>query len=176
MEYYKSYLDNDDYDKVSIRDQKRYARSIQIYENEEGYNNNLEVIEKDNYICCKCFKTENNYGFFILQCGHLYHINCIIDDKLNDLYRINNFNEYVNNIKCEQCKKVLTKNELMYVFNRYNDITIDNIKKYENEIKNLEEKFEKIKQELGACYEYKHQLNTQIETTKHIIKTLISII
>jgi len=173
MEFYKNHTEEiDEYDKINVNNNyKRLARSI-----DTDYEPYLNYVDKDNYICCKCNKTdENNYGFFILQCGHLFHIKCIIDNI--DIFKSSKpILEYMNNVSCWQCNKIITKNELLYVFNRYYDITIEKIVKYEKEIKELEMKYDCIKNELSVCYEYKHQLNNQIETTKHIVKTLTSII
>lgn len=152
-------------------------------------NNNMEhVIQKSkiprnmeitNTICCKICNNKNNMNdnYTILSCNHVFHVNCLVDNHFNDSYRLNMIDsDYFSTRKCPDCDKILQTEELMFIHSKFLSQTKERVETHQKNILNLENQFNKIKEELRICYEYKQKLDNEREKSKQIVTSLMTII
>lgn len=157
--------------------------------NDKNKNNNIthiikktsipNEIENSNNFCCKLCNNNNNINdnYTILSCNHVFHVYCLVDYHYNDSYRLNMIDsEYFASRKCPTCDKILQTEELMFIHSKFLTYTKDKVESHHKNILNLENQFNKIKEELRICYEYKQKLDNEREKSKQIVTSLMTLI
>lgn len=134
----------------------------------------------DNSINCRLCNNSNpnvqNNSYIILSCNHLHHIYCLVDCHYNDNYRFDVINnEYFSTRKCPTCNTTLQTEELMFLHSKFLSYTKDKVESHQTKISNLETQFNKLKEELRVCYEYKQKLDTEREKSKQIVTSLMTL-
>lgn len=136
-------------------------------------------IEPSNSFCCKICNNDNNINdnYTILSCNHVFHVYCLVDYHYNDSYRLNMIDsDYFASRKCPTCNKTLQTEELMFIHSKFLSYTKDKVESHHKNILNLENQFNKIKEELRICYEYKQKLDNEREKSKQIVTSLMTLI
>jgi hypothetical protein len=176
-------IDNFAYNDNEIN--KRFDLDNESYDNDKSFDNihlkstmyKTATISNTN-ICNICNHTSSssknfNDKFIILDCEHVFHINCIVKnhcDILNEHIIVNN--KFIQKCKCTICDKQIDIEDILHIHNKY----MKNTKKILNEqvsyLNNLDEKLLKIRNEMTDILEYKKQLENECDKSKRISTTL----
>lgn len=126
-------------------------------------------------VCCG--KNDKQDSYIILSCEHVYHVSCLVETHFQDLYKYPVIDEeYFASRKCLTCSKKLQTEELMFLHSKFLSSSKDKMDNHKESIALLEDKLKHIKDELRACYEYKHKLEIEREKSKEIVATLQTLI
>jgi hypothetical protein len=128
--------------------------------------------------CQICLKEKNNKeNFIILSCNHVFHIYCLADVHYNDEHKYSVIDEqYLSSRNCPTCNVSLQSEELMFLHSKFLASTKDKVESHSQNITCLESQFNKIKDELRACYEYKQKLDIEREKSKQIVTSLMTML
>jgi hypothetical protein len=134
-------------------------------------------VEKGDPTCriCADSHTQQIDSFIILSCNHMYHIFCLADVHFKDNYTMID-EAYLQSRLCPCCQKPLQREELMFLHSKFIASSKNKAEQHAKSISDLENQFNKIRDELRACYEYKQKLDNEREKSKQIIKSLMTII
>lgn len=124
---------------------------------------------------CADKHNQQNDSFIILSCNHMYHIFCLADVHFKDSYTMID-EQYLQSRLCPCCQIPLQKEELMFLHSKFISSSKNKAEQHMQSITDLENQFNKIRDELRACYEYKQKLDNEREKSKQIIKSLMTII
>lgn len=134
---------------------------------EQNNNNN----NKNIFICKMCGKNGNEQ-FIILNCNHIYHIQCLANDQLNTSINCQVIDDtFFNKIKCN-CGELLESSEIMMIQNKFYKGTNIFIKNHDRKIDKLEDQINILKEEMKICMEYKQKLEFEQQKSKQIITML----
>lgn len=145
-------------------------------ESEKYPKNTQENIHNSNFICDICNDKSNTDNYMILSCNHIFHIRCLAESHLKDIYKYNIIDEeYFENRKCNTCLNILQLEEVTYLHGKFLSNTKTHIETHQISIEKLEFQLKQIKDELRTCYDYKHKLEHEREKSKQIISILNTI-
>lgn len=126
-------------------------------------------------ICCIC-KNNKNDKYIILSCDHIFHIQCLAEEQLNDIYNYEDIDvNYFTSRQCKQCNQKLQTEDLIHVHSKFLSSIKEKIDSHESSVENLENQLKKLKEELAICCDYKHKLLREKEKSKHMVTALMSI-
>ena len=118
---------------------------------------------------CEICNTKDNNNYMILNCKHIYHINCLVD------YHYSSSNKYgvvdqdfINSCKCLICNEQMEIEDISHIHNKFLKITNINILKQHDNIIHLDKQITKLKDEMRIIMEYKQRLEHQKERSKQI--------
>lgn len=128
-------------------------------------------------ICNICYNKSSclnfNDKFIILDCEHVFHINCIVKnhcDILNNNIIVNN--KFIQKCKCTICDKQIDIEDILHIHNKYTKNTKKILNEQVSYLNNLDEKLLKIRNEMTEILEYKKQLENECDKSKRISTTL----
>jgi len=173
MSYDLEFPDNVSY---SSQDSNFESVSKRIGRYEQQIYKDLKNDDKEMVSCKICHdKSGQNDNYVILSCNHVFHIQCAAQIHLNDIltYHVID-NEYFSSRKCTICDKVLQTEELMFIHSKHLASTKEKMDIHQQSISKLEQQLKMLKDELRACYEYKHKLEHGREKSKEIVASLIN--
>jgi hypothetical protein len=161
----------------------RINNYIKMYESKDNFGNDTdnENMMNDDSSCkstkihyCEMCKTEGqDSSFIILECGHLFHINCLANDHHNESRKRPILDDdFFSNRKCIICEVPLDSSEMMYVHSKYTKGTSSQIKSHDQQITKLERHINKLKEEMKIAIEYKQKLEFDKEKSKQIMVML----
>jgi len=134
---------------------------------------------RDEHLFCKICNNTSNDNLIILSCKHVFHVYCLASQHFKDT----NANStsiidegYFNNRKCTTCFKTMDKEELMFLHSKFLGSTKQKLESHQQNVETLELQFNKIREELRACYEYKQKLEVEREKSKQIVTLLMTLI
>ncbi|NBU33986.1 hypothetical protein EBZ38_00355 [bacterium] len=132
-----------------------------------------DSVESDTKVNCLCCESNHNTPFIILSCNHTYHIVCLAETQLSDVYKYPTIDsDYSQTRTCKMCQKPLETEELIFLHSKYLNTTKGHIQTHNDNVARLESQLANIKSELRVCYEYVHKLEAQREKSKQIIGVL----
>lgn len=182
-----TYDDNSDNSSINTRKSDPY-NIINSYSNTNSTNSKDQIVKKsviaieneinaDKISCKLCAnKSNHNDSYIILSCNHMFHIYCLADNHYNDNYRLDIIgSEYFSTRKCPTCEKQLQTEELMFLHSKFLSYTKGKVESHQQSILCLETQFNKIKEELRICYEYKQKLDNEREKSKQIVTSLMTL-
>lgn len=146
------------------------------YETKYNFKDNSYIIEQNNkkniFICEMCNKNGDNAQYIILNCNHIYHIQCLANNQLNTAINCQIIdNTFFNNIRCN-CGELLESSEIMMIQNKFYKGTTIFIGNHDKKIDKLEDKINILKEEMKICMEYKQRLEFEQQKSKQIITML----
>ena len=144
--------------------------TINSYESETmPFQNN-----RDGHICNLCCnQNATKDTFMILNCQHIFHIKCLVDNHYLDANKFGVIDEeYLNSRKCTVCNKQMEMEDILYIHNKFYKNTKEYITKQNEIINQLDKQMTKLKDELRTCYEYKQKLEHQREKSRQITVTI----
>lgn len=159
-----------------------YYRSDLTDSSEQFVNTNKTtstmVSNSDSKVCCGiCNNKSNNGNFIILACNHVFHVKCLAENHFKDVYNFSVIDsEYFATRKCMCCQHPLQTEELMFLHSKFSSSTKDRLDFHQTAVTVLEEKMNKLKEELKVCYDYKHKLERDREKSKQILSTLLTML
>jgi hypothetical protein len=129
---------------------------------------------RDSHICNLCCNQNSTKDtFMILNCQHIFHIKCLVDNHYIDANKFGVIDEeYLNSRKCTVCNKQMEMEDILYIHNKFYKNTKEYITKQDEIIKQLDKQMIKLKDELRTCYEYKQKLEHQREKSRQITVTI----
>lgn len=133
----------------------------------------------DNKICCKICNNKHKDTYIILECNHTFHVNCLVENHLADIYNYDDkyiSEQYIDGVKCDVCEKIVGSQELMYLHSKFLSNTRERMITQDDKINILEEKLRQIKDELRLNYEYKNRLEKEREVSKKVVNIAINMI
>lgn len=123
--------------------------------------------------CSECVVDRTNTPFMILSCNHMYHVVCLAETQLSDVYKYPTIDgDYFRHRLCKVCQRPLETEELVFLHSKYLSTTKDHIEMHSDNVSRLEKQLFDMKSELRVCYEYLHKLEAQREKSKQIISVL----
>lgn len=126
----------------------------------------------EDYICEYC-DNKGSGSFIILSCNHIFHIKCLTEMNLKDIYKYPILDtEYFESRKCSVCDENIQTEDMLYLHSKFLSSTKKLIFNHEHSIDHLENQLRQIKSELRTCYEYKHKLEQEREKSKQIVSVL----
>jgi hypothetical protein len=127
---------------------------------------------KEDYTC-ECCDNKSSGSFIILSCNHMFHIKCLTEMNLKDIYKYPVLDiEYFESRKCSVCDENIQTEDMLYLHSKFLSSTKKLISNHDNSIEHLEHQLRQIKSELRTCYEYKHKLEQEREKSKQIVSVL----
>lgn len=178
----------DDNSSISSTRKSETYNIINSYSNTNSTNSKDQIVKKsvmaieneintDKISCKLCAnKSNQNDSYIILSCNHMFHIYCLADYHYNDNHRLDIISsEYFSTRKCPTCEKQLQTEELMFLHSKFLSYTKGKVESHQESILNLETQFNKIKEELRICYEYKQKLDNEREKSKQIVTSLMTL-
>jgi hypothetical protein len=127
---------------------------------------------KEGYICQHCNNSSSG-TFIILSCNHIFHIQCLTEMNLQDIYKYPIIDsEYFESRKCNICEENIQTEDMLYLHTKFLSSTKKLISNHQHSIEHLENQLRQIKSELRVCYEYKHKLEQEREKSKQIVSVL----
>jgi hypothetical protein len=125
--------------------------------------------------CNMCNMQNSRENFIILSCNHIFHVQCMAKSHFDDVYQFNVLdNIYFSSRKCTMCQTPMQTEELVFLHSKFLSGTKQNIETHQKSIEHLESQIQSLKNELNACYEYKHKLDHQREKSKQIVAHLMT--
>ena len=179
------------YEKENFDKKERYENEIfdkkeSLYETRDnfqqlkkkfdtGNGNDVPKIKKqqNSFICGLCDKSSIPGGsqFVILNCSHIFHINCLANIQLELAINCKIIDEdtFFNKVKCPNCEDQLESSEIMMIHNKFHKTTNTFIKDHDEIINKLDLQINKLKDEMKICMEYKQKLEFEQQKSKQII-------
>ncbi len=131
-----------------------------------------DMVKEINVLCTIC-KSNSSEDCFILPCTHVFHINCIVNTYINNIYE-NSLVDYIQNIKCFTCQTQIDIASIFYISGKYSNIlknmietNTQSISIYENCLSELNEKLKTIKTN-------NEKINNRINIYTNLINNLLS--
>lgn len=130
------------------------------------------------YNCNLCFnKAERDDSFIILSCNHIFHVHCLVQNHFDDICKYHIIDvDFISARKCMVCEKILAQEETMFLHNKFLSTTKQKISNHQETLTTLELKFQNLKEEIRACYEYKNKLEYEREKSKQIVTSLMTLL
>jgi len=132
---------------------------------------------QEEHLICKLCNTTSNDNLIILSCKHVFHIYCLASQHFKDGSGSSIIDEdYFKHRKCPTCSKTMDKEELMFLHSKFLGCTKHKMELHQQNVDTLEAQFNKIREELRACYEYKQKLEVEREKSKQLVTLLMTLI
>lgn len=192
----ESQIYTDSVSDTSSNDDKRIAKHLNFY-----HRNNTDSLATDASVClykeeiqqhtphahkgvgnqqvnCGICNNKSPKGnFIILSCNHVFHVQCLAENHFVDVYKFAVIDsEYFASRKCQCCGQKLQTEELMFLHSKFLSGTKERLDSHQTAVLGLEDRMNKLKEELKVCYEYKHKLECDREKSKQIVSTLLTMI
>jgi hypothetical protein len=164
---------------------KRIAKHLNFYYRRDPTDSYIsdtseinKVIDPPQQPCCGICNNKSNRGnFIILSCNHVLHVHCLAEKHFMDVYKFAVIDsEYFATRNCPCCGHKLQTEELMFLHSKFLSSTKDRLESHQTAVVGLEERMNKLKEELKVCYEYKHKLECDREKSKQIVSTLLTML
>lgn len=144
-------------------------------ENNMSVNEKIAKYEQNdmtvNHKCSICYNSKNNEheNFTILNCNHIFHINCLVmyHYKTTDKFSVVD-KELINNYECSICNESIEIEDISYIHSKFLKNTKDHLVKQQDNIIVLDKQMSKLKDEMRIIMEYKQRLEHQRERSKQI--------
>jgi hypothetical protein len=177
----QSFYEKTDNDYDGNRSKSKVSELRDIYNKSKNENDiqsdiasTRSSISKECHSCNICNDTSGT--FIILTCNHIFHIKCLTETSLQDIYTYPIIDsEYLQSRKCPMCDETIQTEDMMYLHSKFLSSTKKLLSNHENSLQNLENQLRQIKIEIRSCYDYKHKLEQQREKSKQIISVLSTI-
>lgn len=131
---------------------------------------------KSNQICKMC-DNDSDSSYIILSCNHVFHIKCIADKQHEESKKLQILDDlFFNNQKCYCCDTIIETSEILFIHSKFFKNTKMFIDNHNDNILNIEEEINKLKNELNTCLKYKQKLEYEREKSKQIINMVNSIV
>ena len=130
--------------------------------------------KQNTFICETCNQSSSNSQFIILNCNHIFHINCLAKIQLTNAINcpvIDN-ESFFNKVKCSTCNDPLESSEIMMIHNKFYKGTSVFINDHNKTINKLESQINVLKEEMKVCMEYKQKLEFEQQKSKQILTLL----
>lgn len=122
---------------------------------------------------CELCKDISESKFVILNCGHVFHVQCLVQYQLKDIYKYETLGEsYFTNTKCKVCDVIVDKEDMLIIHTKYMSSTESLLLMFVNRLETLDYELKKVKDDLRSCLDEKHVLEQSREKSKHIISIL----
>jgi len=124
-------------------------------------------------LCCEmCFEEDEN-NYIILDCNHIFHINCLAALHHGNAKAASTLDEnFFQSQNCPRCKTGLDNTEILFIHRKFFKNTKRFIDLHNENIKDIEEKVSKLKQELNVSLKYKQKLEYEREKSTQIVQML----
>lgn len=164
----------------SISEQKLpYEQNYETKDNFQKLKQKFEtpktVSQKQNtFVCETCNMSSSNSQFIILNCNHIFHINCLAKIQLTNAIncQIIDNDTFFNKVKCSTCNDPLESSEIMMIHNKFYKGTSVFITNHNKTINKLESQINCLKEEMKVCMEYKQKLEFEQQKSKQILTLL----
>lgn len=130
--------------------------------------------KQNTFVCEMCSTSSSNSQFIILNCNHIFHIDCLAKIQLTDAKncQIIDNETFFNKVKCNTCNDQLESSEIMMIHNKFYKGTSSFIKNHNKNIDKLELQINALKEEMKTCIEYKQRLEFEQQKSKEILTLL----
>lgn len=127
--------------------------------------------KQNTFICETCNQSSYNSQFIILNCNHIFHINCLAKIQLTNAIncQVIDNESFFNKVKCSTCNDPLEFSEIMMIHNKFYKGTSIFINDHNKNINKLESQINVLKEEMKVCMEYKQKLEFEQQKSKQIL-------
>lgn len=155
-------------------DQQTKNSLLQEYYSRETHSSTLSQKFKEGLFSCTLCNNDTDEEFCILSCKHFFHINCLAEFQLEQLkLSQDSLQDFLSNQTCPICNTPISKNQLLYIHNTYNDKLNHNLKTIDQEILIQEENIKTQQLQITANYDYKNKINKLQEYSKQIKASIL---
>lgn len=131
-----------------------------------------DILKEVNVTCTIC-KSKSPDDCFILPCSHVFHINCIVNSYINNIYE-NSLNDYIQNIKCITCETPLDIASIFYINSKYSNLLKSLIDNNVNTISNFENSISDLNTKINNIRYINEKINNRINTYTKLIHFILS--
>jgi hypothetical protein len=126
------------------------------------------------FVCETCNMSSSNSQFIILNCNHIFHINCLAKLQLKNAIncQVIDNDSFFNKVKCSTCNDPLESSEIMMIHNKFYKGTSVFINDHNKTLNKLESQINVLKEEMKVCMEYKQKLEFEQQKSKQILTLL----
>lgn len=122
-----------------------------------------------NHMCEICNNSKDINNYMILNCGHIYHINCLVECHYSNSNKYGVIDQdFINSCTCLICNEHMEIEDISHIHNKFVKSTNMNISKQQDNIFQVEKQINKLKDEMRTLMEYKQRLEHQKERSKQI--------
>ena len=155
--------------------QQNYETKDNFQKLKQKFDTPKTLSQKQNtFICETCNMSSSNSQFIILNCNHIFHINCLAKIQLTNAIncQIIDNETFFNKVKCSTCHDPLESSEIMMIHNKFYKGTSVFITNHNKTINKLESQINCLKEEMKVCMEYKQKLEFEQQKSKQILTLL----
>lgn len=168
---------NDMYSDLGSLSEQNTYETKDNFQNTYNHNNsnNKNISPKQNtFVCETCNESSSNSQFIILNCNHIFHINCLAKIQLKNAIncQVIDNDTFFNKVKCSTCQDHLESSEIMMIHNKFYKGTSVFINDHNKSIDKLEKQINSLKEEMKVCMEYKQKLEFEQQKSKQILTLL----
>ncbi len=143
---------------------------ISLYDSHDSTKDKSPTSSENILHICEYCENKVNSKFIILDCGHIFHIKCLVENHLKDIYNYPVIDdEYFSHKVCSICKVQISREDLLFLHTKYITSTDKDIDEFTTSMNKLEEQMNNLKNEIKTCFDYKHKLQQSREKSKQII-------
>jgi hypothetical protein len=130
--------------------------------------------KQNTFVCETCNMSSSNSQFIILNCNHIFHINCLAKLQLKNAIncQVIDNDSFFNKVKCSTCNDPLESSEIMMIHNKFYKGTSVFINDHNKTLNKLESQINVLKEEMKVCMEYKQKLEFEQQKSKQILTLL----
>ena len=124
---------------------------------------------------CKCKNGGNkNDPFMILNCGHIFHIGCLVEIHFDEFTNCGGIidGRFIKNCTCMVCNEQMEVEDIVHMHNKFTKSTKEQLKYQSDQIDILDKQMSKLKDEMRVQLEYKQRLEDKRNKSKQITITL----
>ena len=149
----------------------RYNKDVSILNRDtENMSINSSIITS---VSCEICNNTQESKFIILDCGHIFHIQCLVELHTRDLYDYSSINEeYFASKKCTVCDRLIELDDISHLHIKYMASTQSKIISFTTKMERLETELKVLRNEIKTCLEYKHKLQQAREKSNQIVSIL----
>jgi hypothetical protein len=167
-------IDNFDMSKISFDEQSESNSLVET--NIKRFEGSMPIKSiqykkehKNTHVCEICNSVNSNNNFIILNCGHIYHINCLVECHYENLDKYAVIDEhFIDSCVCLMCHERMELEDISHIHNKFLKTTKICLTKQQENIDLVDKQMEKLKDELRTLMEYKQRLEHQKERSKQI--------
>lgn len=133
---------------------------------ERMYMSSPKDVVLNNLECHSCNNETIQGPYFVLNCNHIYHVQCLCQSFTSDN---ENIDESLLHKQCPVCDEQIDIDELQLIHNKMLNKTKQLINLQKTHITKLETQINLITDELNACHLYKEKVDKECEKSLQII-------
>lgn len=126
---------------------------------------------ESNSLTCEICNAASDSKFIILNCSHVFHVNCIVTSQLQN-YKYTDLDSFTNKALCIKCSKGIDKEDILIMHTKFISSTENTVHSIDEKTQALQESLAHIKSELRSALAEKSTLQQSREKSKYLVSIL----